>query len=36
MVLDEELSFLILEEIEALTVFPRTNQGGVDDTDAPS
>ena len=33
---DEEFTFLTLEEIEALLVFPETNLGGGDDTDAPS
>ena len=33
---DEEFSFMTLEEIKALPVFPETNLGGGDDTDAPS
>lgn len=32
---DEEFSFLTLEEIEALTVFPEITQEGGDDTDGP-
>ena len=33
---DEELGFLTLEEIEALTGVSEANLGGGDDTDAPS
>ena len=32
---DEEFTFLTLEEIKALPVFPETNLGGGDDTDDP-